>query len=156
MVTYNPIMVLSALIIFALLLTLYLVVPPLSKHRPMIITDKWLQLVVAFYGVLATYLGYRWVGLGLVGLIIVIRSWRIWLIIGIRRYDILGALDRAIKATRSESIRTNRGYTINDDSKLLLLGSGRTYITIWKIRRGDKKVMLTKEIFRKYLGNFFL
>lgn len=145
------------LTLLILLLSAHLLVLPLSKKRPIFIKGfegsfflLILVGVVAFFIHPALYLLAILIG----SLIYFTKS---WLVYGISSENIDSALTRAILASRATSIRIKNGYEIDNSMSIKITDIGiRICYIQYRYKSLSKKSELTKEIFRKFVQNYYI
>ena len=145
--------VLAVLSAFA---TLYSFGLPQIKHRPAIVTDKYLTATLCLY--LFTVAAYfqPWLAVGAILIVLALRARRTWIVLGVNREDTMSALSRAAAATRANAVADSSGYRIGETNRITILGAGKAHLILFRLKKDDKKAWLTREIFRKYLSNYFL
>ena len=145
------------LLILLILLITHLIILPLSKKRPFLIKGLEGSLfILTFFAVIATIIHPFLYILAIVvaGFIYYTKSWVVY---GVSLENIESALDRAILATRAISVKVNNGREINNSIlvKVTSLGVRICYIE-YRSKAYSKKAELTKEIFRKFIQNYFI
>mgnify|MGYP001611698100 CR=1 FL=1 len=140
-----------------LLLTAHLLVLPLTKKRPVFI--KGIERTLFFVGLFAIIasLTHPLVYIVTVAIGLLIYNTKSWIVFGVSLENINIALDRAILATRVISNKSIKGYEIDNNMtiKLTNLGMKVCYIQ-YRSKEYSKKSELTKEIFRKFIQNYFI
>lgn len=140
-----------------ILLVVYLIVFPLSKKRPVLIKEVFstvfalvlVSVVASFVNPALYVVGLALAGVGYVS--------KVWVIYGVSRPSLMSALERATLATRSTGTQLKRVYLINDASHVRIISLGKyCHVTTFRIRRGSRKARLTKDIFKKFIQNYFL
>lgn len=145
------------LAILLVLLTAHLFILPFSKRRPVFIKGiEGSLFFLAFFAVLAT-LTHPFVyllAIAIGGLIYYTKS---WIIYGVPLENIASALDRAVLATRASNVKSNKGYEIDNNMTVRITNLGGKIFYIRYISNSySKKSELTKEIFRKFIQNYFI
>ena len=147
------------LILFAIfiLITAHIIILPMSKRRPFFIEGLegaiYLSTVLA---VIATITHPFVYSIAVVAGVIfyLIKSWFVY---GVSKENINNALNKAILATRASASPLQNGYEIDNTMKVLLTQFGTRVCYIqFKSKVNSKKSELTKEIFRKFIQNYFL
>lgn len=143
--------------VLLILLLAHLFVLPLSKRRPIFIKgfegSFFLFICIAVIAAIIHPLLY--VLAIAVGLYIYYT--KSWIVYGVSVENISNALDKAVLATRATSVKVNNGCEV-DNSMLIRfnnLGMRVCYIR-YKSKTYSKKSELTKEIFRKFILNYFI
>jgi|SRR3989344_4417761 len=140
-----------------LLLSAHLLVLPLSKKRPIFIKGfEGSFFLLILVGVVAFFIHPS---LYLLAIIVGVFTYftKSWLVYGVSSENIDRALARAILASRTTSMKVKNGYEIDNSMsvKITNLGTRICYIQ-YKNKTYSKKSELTKEIFRKFVQNYFI
>ena len=147
----------SILVILLVLLFAHLVILPLSKKRPIFIKGiEGSFFIFIFFGVMAALIHSLLFVLALV-LAAFIYYTRSGIVCGVSLENINSALDRAVIATRAISTKIHNGCEIDNSMlvKVTSFGMRICYIE-YRSKTFSKKSELTKEIFRKFLQNYFI
>lgn len=135
----------------------HLIFLPLSKRRPVILKGiEGAVFITIFLLFIASILQPVIYIIGIVvGLFIYYKQ--SWIIYGISFEDSKNALDRAILATRAVSSKEGNTYTIDNSLSVTFknLGIKISYVA-YNSHTYSKKAALTKEIFRKFVQNYFV
>jgi len=145
------------LLTLLLLLTAHLFFLPLSKKRPVFIKgSEGTFFVVILIAVLAAFI-HPFLYLIAIAIGVVIYYTKSWIVYGVSLENINNALSKAILATRASSIKVTNGCEIDNNMtvKITSLGMRMCYIQ-YKSKTCSKKSELTKEIFRKFIQNYFI
>jgi len=145
------------LTLLILLLSAHLLVLPLSKKRPIFIKGfEGSFFLLILVGVVAYFIHPAFYVLAiLIGVLIYFT--KSWLVYGVSSENIDSALTRAILASRSTSTKVKNGYEIDNSMsvKFTNLGMRICYIQ-YRNKSFSKKSELTKEIFRKFVQNYYI
>lgn len=139
-----------------LLLTGYFFIFPISKKRPVLIKRLGLALyvfvlVILFFSINST----PYAAAVIIGFVTYLLG--PWFIFGITSEMISDALRRAVSATRSDMEEFKNNFKINGDSEIRIYSlSKKTKIILFKKINKSKKAILTQEVFRKFILNYFL
>ncbi len=150
-------MVSVALFILLVLFTLHLFILPLSKKRAVIIKGLEGSL---FFLVLLSVIASLWSPLFyLLAIAVSVFTYfsKYWIISGIPVDNIHTAFDKALLATRATSEKNGNKYKV-DDSMTVVFRSLKmnTCLVIYKYQANSKKANLTKEVFQKFILNYFI
>lgn len=140
-----------------LVLSAHLLVLPLSKKRPIFIKGfEGSFFLLILVGVIAFFIHPALYLLAIImgALIYFTKS---WLVYGVSSENIDSALGRAILASRATSTKVKNGYEIDNSMsvKITNLGMRICYIQ-YRNKSFSKKSELTKEIFRKFVQNYYI
>ncbi|KKQ53155.1 hypothetical protein A2865_02580 [Candidatus Woesebacteria bacterium RIFCSPHIGHO2_01_FULL_39_17] len=140
-----------------LLLAAHLLALPLIKKRPVFIkgTEETL-FFMALFAIIAS-LTHPLIYIVAIAIGLLIYYTKSWIVYGVSLENISTALDKAILATRATSNKTINEYEIDNNMtiKLTNLGMRLCYIQ-YRSKAYSKKSELTKEIFRKFIQNYFI
>lgn len=80
-----------------------------------------------------------------------------WIVYGVSLENVASALDKAILATRASSVKSGNGCEIDNNMTVKIKNLGMKICFIqYKSNSYSKKSELTKEIFRKFIQNYFI
>lgn len=145
------------LLLLTVVLGLHLILLPLSKKRPILLIDMesaiFLMVLIAsitfFIGPISYILGI------LAGILFMITG--VWIIIGVSKENLIIALDKAILASRSEVVKNESSYIIGKSLKLNILRVySKTGIVINRKISYSKKAILTRNIWKKFIQNYYI
>lgn len=145
------------LLILLILLLVHLLILPLSQRRPIFIKGLEGALFFAvFFAVIAVII-HPIIYIFVIAISVFVYYTKLWIVYGVSRESIRMALDKAISATRSTSVKIGNEYRIDNSMliKIDSLGSKVCYIQ-YKTGVFSKKSELTKEVFRKFIQNYFI
>lgn len=144
-------------IIFLLLLSGYFVVFPLSKKRPVLIKNIGLPLfVLTIFGIaaLSSYLFIFWIG---VVIALYLYFVCLWAVFGVTKEKLVEALQKATVITRASFEINGKNYLIDSSMKIGISNLGQKINLItFKENKNSKRASLAKEVFRKFIQNYFL
>lgn len=143
--------------ILLILLIAHLIILPISKKRPVFI--KGLEgslLIMNLFAVIAATI-HPFLYILAIAVAAFIYYTKSWIVYGVSLENIKSALDKAVLATRAVSIKANNGFEIDNSMlvKVTSLGMRICYIE-YRSKTFSKKSELTKEIFRKFIQNYFI
>lgn len=140
-----------------ILLIAHLIILPLSKKRPIFI--KGFEGALFLSVLLAVISSMVHPMLYLLAIVIgcIVYYTKSWIIYGISPDNVSGALERAILASRATSIKVIGGYQVDNSMlvRIYNLGLKICYIQ-YKSKTDSKKAELTKDIFRKFVQNYYI
>lgn len=144
------------LIMILVFLLAHLVLLPLSKKRPIFIKGLegsiFLSVSLATTGSILHPIFYLFAMFS--GAVFYFT--KSWLIYGVSIKNITNALERAIQVSRSTSSKIGHAYEIDSNMRVQISRLGGN-ISIIRYNGGySKKASLTKEIFRKFMQNYFI
>lgn len=145
------------LLILLFFLIAHLIILPLSKKRPIFIKGfEGSFFILTFFAVIAALIHpfLYFLAIAIAAFIYYTKS---WIVCGVSLENINSALDRAVLATRAFSTKINNGCEIDNSMlvKVTSLGIRICYIE-YRSKTFSKKSELTKEIFRKFIQNYFI
>lgn len=140
-----------------ILLTAHLIILPLSKKRPLFIKGFEGALFLSVF--LATISSMVHPTLYLLAIVVgfIVYYTKSWIIYGVSPDNVSSAFERAILASRATSIKVVRGYQVDNSMlvRIYNLGLRICYIQ-YKSKTDSKKAELTKDIFRKFMQNYYI
>lgn len=140
-----------------ILLTAHLIILPLSKKRPIFIKGFEGALFLSVF--LATISSMVHPTLYLLAIVVgfIVYYTKSWIIYGVSPDNVSRAFERAILASRATSIKVVRGYQVDNSMlvRIYNLGLRICYIQ-YKSKTDSKKAELTKDIFRKFMQNYYI
>lgn len=144
-------------LILSVLLIAHLFIFPLSKKRPIFIKGvEGSLLFLAIFAILAA-LTHPLVYIIAIAIAFLIYYTKSWIVYGVNLENVASALDKAILATRALSIKSSNGYEIDNNMTVKIKGLGmRICLIQYRSKSYSKKSELTKEIFRKFIQNYFI
>lgn len=149
--------IIITLSVLLILLIAHLLILPLSKKRPVFIKGfEGSFLVAIFLAVIAAFIHpILYIFAIIIGMLIYYTE--SWLVYGIQAENINNALEKATLASRATSAKVTNGYMI-DDNMLVSIKSmgGRVCFIRYNSKAYSKKSELTKDIFRKFMQNYFI
>lgn len=143
--------------ILLILLISHLIILPISKKRPAFIKGlEGSSLILIFVAVIASII-HPILYILAIAVAAFIYYTKSWIVCGVSLENIKSALDRAVLATRAVSVKVNNGCEIDNSMlvKVTSLGMRICYIE-YRSKTFSKKSELTKEIFRKFIQNYFI
>lgn len=145
------------LLVLLIILTLHLVILPLTKKRPVFIKGIEGALLLAFLFAIPAAFIHPVLYVIPIAIGFLIYYTKSWIVYGVSLENISSALERAILATRATSNKLSNGCEIDNNMtvKLTNIGMRICYIQ-YKSKAFSKKSELTKEIFRKFIQNYFI
>ena len=145
------------LLALLVLLTAHLFMLPLSKKRPVFIKGfEGSFFFTILFAVFAAFI-HPILYLAAIAIGVLIYYTRSWIVYGVSLENINSALDRAILATRAASNKFNNGCEIDNNMRIKLTNLGiRICYIQYRSKAYSKKSELTKEIFRKFIQNYFI
>lgn len=143
--------------LITLLLLGYLVIWPLSKRRPVILTEKLLAGQLAALALTVGLLASGPAGVVLLILAALYLWFHGWLIIGIKSEPVWEASLRSATATLLLGQRTGNEMNILNVSRTRIRSVGAVHFVTFKLdSQKRKKAKLAKQVFRKFLQNYYL
>lgn len=145
------------LLILLFSLTAHLFILPLSKRRPVFIKGiEGSLLFLAFFFILAV-LTHPFIYILAVAIGVLIYYTKSWIVYGVSLENIASALDRAVLATRASCVKSNQNYEIDNNMTVRITNIGKKICYIRYTNKSySRKSELTKEIFRKFIQNYFI
>jgi len=146
-------------IILLLLISGYFIALPLSKRRPILIKNIGLPLyalvIFAIVG-LSSHISLFFI----VGIILALFFYvtRMWLVFGISKEKIPDTLQKATALTRAVLTKDGERYLIDNGSmriRIIQLSRRISWIIFREVSY-SKRASLSKEVFRKFIQNYFL
>lgn len=146
-----------ALLVLFILLVAHLLILPLSKKRPVFIKGfEGSFFILVFFAVIAAII-HPILYILAIAIGIFIYYTKSWIIYGVSADNISSALDKAILASRTTSVKVANGYEI-DGNMLVRINSLSFKVCFiqYKSKAHSKKAELTKDIFRKFIQNYYI
>jgi len=146
-----------ALLVLLILLVAHLLILPLSKKRPVFIKGfEGSFFIFVFLAIIAAII-HPIIYIFAIVIGIFIYCTESWIIYGVSKENIGNALDKAVLASRTTSIKIANGYEVDGNMlvKINSLSLRVCYIQ-YKSKAGSKKAELTKDIFRKFIQNYYI
>lgn len=144
-------------IIFLLLLTGYFIILPLSKKRPVLIKNIGIPLfIITIFGIVALlfHIFILWIGIVIALYFYFIR---LWIVFGVTKEKLVEALQKATVMTRASFEPDDKVYLIDSSMKIRISSFGqKTDLISFKKGKDSKRANLAKEVFRKFIQNYFL
>lgn len=139
------------------LLSGYFVILPLSKKRPVLIKNIGIPLfIVTIFGIVAllSHIFILWIGVVIALYFYFIQS---WIVFGVTKEKLVEALQRATVMTRANFEMDGKVYLIDGSMKIGISNLGqKTDFISFKSKKDSKRANLAKEVFRKFIQNYFL
>ncbi|OHA71352.1 MAG: hypothetical protein A3F15_02930 [Candidatus Wildermuthbacteria bacterium RIFCSPHIGHO2_12_FULL_40_12] len=140
-----------------LLLTSHLFILPLSKKRPVFLDGiEGSLFFFTFLAIIATII-HPLIYIFALVLAFFVYYTHCWIVYGVPMERINNALDRAIIGGKSTSVKKNKGLEIDDNMfvRIVHLGMNICFIQ-YKNKIYSKKSELIKQIFKKFIQNYFI
>jgi|GEM_PF-2817147 len=145
------------LLALSVLLFAHLIFLPLSKKRPIIL--KGGEASAFFTVLIALVASFLHPVIYIIALAsgLFIYFTKCWIVSGVSVENIKSALDKSILATRATNVQNGNKYTLDNSMSITItnLGIKTSYIQ-YRSHAFSKKSELTKEIFRKFIQNYFI
>ncbi|OGM32435.1 hypothetical protein A3D00_05645 [Candidatus Woesebacteria bacterium RIFCSPHIGHO2_02_FULL_38_9] len=143
--------------ILLLLLIGYFAILPLSKKRPVLIKNIGVPLfTLTIFGIAAllSYLFIFWIG---VSIALCLYFMCLWIVFGVTKDKLAEALQKATVMTRASFEIDGKIYLIDGSMRIGISNLGKkTNFIYFRNKNGSKRANLAKEVFRKFIQNYFL
>lgn len=145
------------LLVLLILLAAHLIFLPFSKKRPVILKDFEGSIFIAIFISLIASLFHPVIYIIAIAIGLLIYYTKCWIVSGVSFENIKNALEKAILATRVTNIKEGNKYEIDNSMYIIITNLGiKTSYVQYKSKAYSKKADLTKEIFRKFIQNYFI
>lgn len=149
--------IIIALLVLLVLLVAHLIILPLSKKRPVFIKGfEGSFFILIFFAAIAAII-HPAIYIFALAVAMFIYYTKSWIVYGVSPDNVSSAFERAILASRAISIKVFRGYQVDNSMlvRIYNLGLKVCYIQ-YKSKTDSKKAELTKDIFRKFMQNYYI
>lgn len=145
------------LLVSFLLLGAHLLLFPFLKRRPVFIKGIEGSLLSGVFLAAIASLSHPLIYFIAIATGFLIYYTKSWIVYGVSLENINNALRKAILATRSSSVEITKGYEIDNNMTIKLSNLGiRICFIQYQSKVISRKSELTKEIFRKFMQNYFI
>ena len=150
-------LILYILLFLIVILIIHLIFLPVSKKRPILLIGTESSIFVMalvmtitfFMGPICYLLGF------IVGILLILT--KAWIIIGVPKENLFTALDKAILSSRSEVVKEESSYIIEKSLKISILTTySKLSVVINRNISPSKKAVLTRNIWKKFIQNYFI
>lgn len=149
--------ILYVALIFFVILTCYFFVFPLSKKRPVLIKEVWLNVYLFVLAMVLLQPFEIWTFAILILILLILHLLKPWLIYGVTKEMLYDALEKAALATRTHIEKTENGYKIDGCIRIRQHEiSKKTMFLVFRKIGESKKAKLTKIVFQKFIQNYFI
>lgn len=145
------------LLILLILLFIHLILIPYTKKRPIFIKGfEGSIFIIIFLSFIAAIINLLVFILALAFGIFIYYT-KCWIVYGVSSENIYTALDKAIIACRASSVKIENTCQIDNCMTVKVKSLGfKIYYIRYKCKIYSKKSELTKEIFRKFIQNYYI
>lgn len=149
--------ILYILLFITIILTIHLIFLPISKKRPILLIGTETTIyIIALVMTITFLMGPISYILGLAAGLFLILT-KAWIIIGVSKENLFIALDKAVLASRSEVVKEGNTYIIENSLKIKILTTySKISIVINRNIAYSKKAVLTQNIWKKFIQNYFI
>lgn len=147
----------STLLVLLFLLAAHVILLPLLKRRPVFIKGLEGALICGVFLAVIASLSHQLIYFIAVAVALLMYYTKSWIVYGISQESIDIALSKAALATRALSTKVANGYKIDNNMTITTVNLGMGISLIRYVNKvHSKKSELTKEIFRKFIQNYFI